>query len=268
VLFPDGLTGDCTGLLDALAEQVPGVTVVGGTAADALVLERTYQFLDGDIASDAISGMVISGRGRMDVAVSHGCAPIGLERTITKTEGGWLVAIDDQPAWEVFKEYLDGEPESLNVEGIPHLCIGLPLEGEASEEYAPMIIRTPMNLNPDTGALFFPGGGLRDGARIHMTRRDPDKIKESAVECAERIVQHHRSAPSLVFQFDCCGRGKILFGTDAADHIVHPLQSAVGEGVPWLGFHTYGEIASLAGRPFFHNYTVALCALYDEPTAE
>ena len=36
-----------------------------------------------------------------------------------------------------------------------------------------------------------------------------------------------------------------------------------GATVPWIGFHTYGEIAELGGQPYYHNYTVVLCALYE-----
>ena len=64
-------------------------------------------------------------------------------------------------------------------------------------------------------------------------------------------------------QFDCAGRGSILFGSCAAQEIVHPLQEALGDTTPWIGFHTYGEIAPINGKPYYHNYTVVLCALYD-----
>ena len=30
-----------------------------------------------------------------------------------------------------------------------------------------------------------------------------------------------------------------------------------------MGFHTYGEIAAIHDVTHYHNYTVALCALYD-----
>jgi len=49
--------------------------------------------------------------------------------------------------------------------------------------------------------------------------------------------------------------------------ILHPLQEVLGTGVPWVGVHTYGEIAPIGDRPFYHNYTVALCAVYDTPDA-
>ena len=122
-----------------------------------------------------------------------------------------------------------------------------------------------MSLDPDNGALFFPSGGLTTGQKIRLTRRDPQRIKASARACADRILNSKPGLePAAVFQFDCAGRGRVLFGSCAAEEIVQPLQEALGKTTPWIGFHTYGEIAPLAGSLHYHNYTVALCALYDE----
>ncbi|MFN8587204.1 MAG: FIST N-terminal domain-containing protein [Candidatus Eisenbacteria bacterium] len=264
-VFPDGLTGNCSEMLATLQPGIPPhITIAGGTAGDALTFERTWQFCDGEVAHGAVSALLVSGNGRLDVAVSHGCVPIGLERRVTSAEGGWVREIDGEPAWAVFRQYLDGNPEDLNTEGAIHLSVGEPLPEGAAADYEPYIIRTPMGLDKETGALFFPGGGLTAGGAMRLTRRDPLRVRNSARECAERIAARHPGeSPAFVLQFDCAGRGKQLFGSRTADAIVKPLQNALGTSVPWLGFHSYGEIAPVAGRTFFHNFTVALCALFD-----
>ncbi len=265
LVMPDGLGGDCTAFLDALAETLPApVTVAGGAASDASVMERTWQYLDDRAVSGGVAALALRGRGRLDVSVSHGCQPLGLWRRVTRADGGWIQEIDGRPAWTVFKEYLDGDPEDLNVEGISHLSVGLPLgEGDAST-YAPYIIRVPLRLDRDSGALFFPGGGLREGDSIRLTRRDHETIRASAASCARALVARNPDRrPAAVLQFDCTGRGRMLFGSNVAREIVEPLQREVGGDVPWLGFHTYGEVAPINGTPRYHNYTVVLCALYD-----
>lgn len=265
LLFPDGLTGNCTEMLRALqAELPPGLTIAGGTAGDALTFERTFQFRDGEVTQGGLAALLVSGPGRMDVAVSHGCVPIGLERRVTDAAGGWVRAIDGEPAWAVFRQYLDGTPEDLNTEGAIHLSVGEPLPEGAAADYEPYIIRTPMGLDKETGALFFPGGGLESGSAMRLTRRDPLRVRDTARECAERIAKRHAGeTPAFVLQFDCAGRGKQLFGSRTADAIVRPLQEAFGGTAAWLGFHSYGEIAPIAGHAYFHNFTVSLCALYD-----
>lgn len=268
-LMPDGLLGNCTDFLDALHDTIgASLPVVGGTSADAMTFDRTYQYANGKVVSGGVAALLISGDADIELAVSHGCTPVGLERTVTKAEGGWVKEIDGQPAWSLFKEYLDGDDPDLNADGIVHLCLGRPLPLSQTQQYDPFIIRTPLQVDHPTGALFFPGGGLQEGHVIQLTRRDPDRIRQSAQECAARVLAtHHGRIPDLVLQFDCAGRGRILFGACAAAEIVAPLRQVLGSATPWIGFHTYGEIAPIDGQPYFHNYSVALCAVYERDAA-
>ena len=265
-VLPDGLQGNCTQLLQAVHDglRVP-MPVIGGAAADAMAFEQTYQYCDGRAVSGGLAALLISGDADVEVAVSHGCSPVGGERAVTKSADGWIHEIDGQPAWNLFKEYLGDDSEDLNAEGIVHLCVGERLRDHA--DYDPFVIRTPMQLDKPTGALFFPGGGLTEGRGIQLTRRDPERIRVSSRECAAKLRATHDRAPDLVLQFDCAGRGRILWGGSAADEIVAPLRQVLGPATPWVGFHTYGEIAPIAGRPYYHNYTVALCALYERAAA-
>ena len=263
LVFPDGLTGDCSRFLRALERELPGVTVVGGTSGDAMTFERTYQYGPNGARTGAVSAVVLRGRGELRVAVSHGCTPCGPHQTITDIDGNWVKGIDGRPAWDVFKEFLDGDAEDLNAEGIVHLCIGVSADPLSPFVDDPMIIRTPLSLDKASGALLFPGGGLVQGQRIRITRRDAERIRVTAVACAQRLIQPGEKQPAFVLQFDCAGRGKVMFGDCAAAEIVEPLRAELGRTVPWSGFHTYGEIARTEHGLDYHNYTVALCAFHD-----
>lgn len=265
LLFPDGLKGNCASLLEGLMPGIPPrIRVAGGTAGDSLTFEHTWQYCNGDATHDGVAALLLSGPGELEVAVSHGCVPIGLERRVTSASEGWVREIDGEAAWSVFRQYLEGEPEDLNSEGAIHLSVGEPVPQDAAGEYEPFIIRTPMGLDKSTGALFFPGGGIAQGGAMRLTRRDPLRVCESARACAERIARRNsRRRPVMVLQFDCAGRGKQLFGSRTAESIVSPLQEVLGRDTAWLGFHSYGEIAPVGSRTFFHNFTVALCALYE-----
>jgi hypothetical protein len=263
LLFPDGLTGNCTAMLRALKERLPfPVVVAGGTAGDMMKLEATYQYCDGAVGRDSITGALIGGDLEAEVVVSHGCEPLGLERTVTRSDGARVFEIDDQPAWNVFKEYLDGDPQDLVAADVVHLCIGERLPELERDGRRYQIIRTPLGLDKETGSLFFPGG-LAQGVTIQMTRRDPDQIRRSAVESATELSSRRPGRKAaLMFQFDCAGRGRVIFGERVTENAVAPIQGVMGD-VPWLGFHTFGEIAQLGSSPYFHNYSVVLCALYE-----
>ena len=265
LILADGLSGNCTDFLSTLDRSLKfPVAVVGGTSADSMTFNKTFQYCNFEVHSGSVVAILLHGDVSVETNVSHGCVPIGLPRTVTRSDGGWIHEIDGQPAWAVFKEYLDGDPEDLNGEGIVHLCIGQPLEDECADGYDPYIVRTPLSLDKESGSLFFPGGGILQDQQIHLTRRDPNDIEASAQRCATALRERRNGhRPSLVLQFDCAGRGQILFGSSVAEHIVHPLQAELGSDVPWLGFHTYGEIAPIGGKSFYHNYTVAICAVYE-----
>ncbi len=267
IVLADGLSGNCTEMLEVLDQGLPGVPVVGGTAADGMVLEQTFQFHGTDVVTGHVAAVLLCGDVEPVVAVSHGCSPLGLPRTITRAEGAWVHEIDGRTAWDVFKEYLDGEPEDLNADGVVHLCIGEPLSAELADGYDPYVVNTPLALDASTGALLFPGGRLHQGQRVQLMRRDPDKIERSARACADRIGAARPGAdPCMMFQFDCAGRGQVMFGSMATRRTVKPVQAGFADTVPWLGFHTFGEIAPIGGQTYFHTYTVALCALYEGRT--
>jgi hypothetical protein len=238
-VMPDGLHGNCTDLLRALHDRIEvPMPIIGGAAADAMTFDTTWQYGEGRVVTGGLAALMISG-------------PVD----------------DGQPAWRLFKDYLGDDAADLNAEGIVHLCIGERLLHHAAD-YDPLVIRTPLQLDQSSGSLFFPGGGLTEGRTIQFTRRDPEKIRASVRDTAARLRDSHPDrAPDVVFQFDCAGRGRILWGGGASAEVVAPLRQALGAATPWIGFHTYGEIAPIAGMPYYHNYSVALCALYERGAA-
>lgn len=266
LLFPDGRKGRCTEMLRSLDERLPfPITVCGGTAGTMLnaptTTLSTFQYFDGVVADDSIAALLIGGNVAADVAVSHGCEPIGIGHVVTRSDGASVYEIDGRAAWSVLCEYLNDDPRDLAGVDLVHLCIGENLPETDAQRYGAQIIRTPLAYDASNGSLFFPGG-LAQGARIQMTRRDPDRVRESALGSA-RALAARSSKASLMLQFDCAGRGRVLFGEQINQSVIAPMQDLFPKTLPWLGFHTFGEIAQLGAGTRFHNYTVALCALSD-----
>jgi small ligand-binding sensory domain FIST len=69
-------------------------------------------------------------------------------------------------------------------------------------------------------------------------------------------------SPSVVFHFDCAGRGRTMFRVDEKTRLITRLQELVSEEVPWIGFYTYGEIGPVCDGNYFHNYTAVVAGLY------
>jgi hypothetical protein len=269
LLFTDGLTTDCTQLLAGLREG-PGLPcpVLGASAADAFTFDHTYQYCGVEAASDAAVAVVLAGAVSAELGVSHGCDAIGIEQTITRAEGGWVQEIDGQPAWNFFKDYLDDDTAGLDALKVAFLCLAERLPSPLHAEYGEFIIRVPLALDDTTGALFFPGG-LKPGTRVHVALRRAEHICAKAVETAQRIrARRNLAEPVLMLQFDCVGRGQLLFSDRATEALIDPVQRLFGKALPWLGVHTYGEIAPIGQEAYYHNFTVALCALYSTARTE
>ncbi len=260
VVLPDGLAGDCSAFLARLQEGLPdGFPIVGGASADAQRMERTSQLHGDSVISGGVAALLLTGRGSVAHGVSHGCSPIGSRKRITRAHDGWVEEIDHRPAWDEVRAYLDGHPTELNADGIMHVSVGRELTpGGAVAEYT---IRTPMLLRKEDGALFFPGGDLSTGDAIRMVMRSPSAIAASAAALGDRLGDR-ADRPKAVLHFDCAGRGKLLFGSTTYAHTVEPLQSRIGDQVPWLGMHSYGEVAPLGGKARYHNYTATVLAVY------
>jgi small ligand-binding sensory domain FIST len=66
----------------------------------------------------------------------------------------------------------------------------------------------------------------------------------------------------MVFQFDCCGRGKVVLRDQQKLQLLETLQRKVHPDVPWMGLYTYGEIGPVGEHNCFHNYTAVVLAVY------
>jgi hypothetical protein len=262
MLYLDSMTANTTKIFKALDEKLkPNVLILGGTAGDMMKFKKTYQYHNGKIYEDAASAVYIDGAITTDWLVSHGCEEIGLEQTATKTDKNSLVEIDNQPTWEVFKKYLPGEPDVFKAEDAFHLCIG-ELHALGKPYGNKLIIRMPVGLTPETGAVNF-SVEIPQGTTIHFTRRDPQIIAEKAMSDFKELLERNKGKKIIaIFQYDCAGRGQVIYGRDLNKALIKPLQQLVDPDIPWIGFFTYGEIAPIGKKVFFHNFTVVIGVLF------
>lgn len=266
MVFPDGVTTDGTALLDDLQRELPpGVQVVGGLAGTELGSFSgwvTSQYHDGRAASDAVSAVLVTGGVEAEIAVSHGCKPLGVTFEVTRSDGAVVSELDGRPAFEALREYLDGDAVDLSANDDLHLVVGIPIEAAHRGGYGDLLVRAPIRLL-EGGALFFNGGGVEQGIEVELARRDLEGMRESAASAAAQLAARRPGErPLLVLQFDCTGRGRVACGERTTELTVEPLRRVLGEDVPWAGFHTFGEIAPLGGAVRTHACTVAVCALY------
>ncbi len=264
LLFADGLTFNfdrfMNGLDDHLKLDRP-LPVFGGVAGDNFAFRQTYQYHDDQVISDGAVYALLSGDVKIAWAVNHGCAAIGGKRQITRSKGNIIYEIDHKPVLDVLKEYLNDDEIDNWEKAVSNLCLGFKAPGHM-QDYGEFLIRFIPSKDEEAGTVTIQTEVV-EGCEIWMTRRDHEKIKAGIDQMAASIQdQLGQALPKLIFQFDCCGRGKSVFRDQEKLNLLKTLQQKVGADAPWIGVYTFGEIGPVHNHNCFHNYTAVLAAIY------
>jgi len=262
-LFADGLTFNFDRFLDGLEAELNLdhlLPLLGGAAGDNWQLTRTYQYCDDSVISDGVSWALLSGNARITWAVNHGCVSTGVEHKVTRCEANTIYEIDGKPALEVLKTYLTDDEILDWGKAVIHLTLGFETPGHM-EGYDDYMIRFMPTKDDETGSVTIPTE-VAEGTSIWMTRRDYDKVAKGIDRLASQIKGQLGENPAkLMFQFDCCGRGKVFLREHQKIELLNRLQQQIPEA-PWVGFYTLGEIGPVGKANCFHNYTAVVAAIY------
>lgn len=263
IVLGDGLTINFDRFHSGFQETrrgMPLLPLFGGVAADNWAFRQTYQYGDDEAVSDGVSWALLSGKALVRSGVNHGCVPIGGRRRVTKAEGNVIFEIDGRPALEVLKEYLLPEEIDNWSKAVINLCLGFRTPAHI-EGYDEFMIRFIPGKDDACGSITIQTE-VTEGSEIWMTRRDPEKMANGLADLGRRIrADLGDRPPKLVFQFDCCGRGKVILPEPKKLQLLEDLQQQVGPGVPWIGFYTLGEIGPVGSHDCFHNYTAVLAVI-------
>jgi hypothetical protein len=265
-VFPDGRTDNLDNFLAGLEGNLPSerfLPLWGGGAGNRLsYMEPTYQYCDDEVVSDGVSYALLSGQARAGWAISHGVIPIGGERIVTRSQGNVIYEIDGKPATEVLKEYL---PEGALAEDRDWMryAISLALSFRApsymkDEEY---VVRAISSVNVTDGSITV-RAEVQEGLNVWFSSRDKEKITTGLDRMAAQIKEQLGGAqPKLVFQFDCCSRGKMMFREQEKLQLLERFRQSLDPDTPWAGFYTFAEIGPVEEHNNRHHFTAVVLAL-------
>ncbi len=254
MMFPDAFTGNgaeiVRGIASVLGDNFP---IVGGTAGDGLVFEKTYQYLNGKVYTGSVVALAISGPIKAGIGVRHGWIPIGTPRKVTRAEGSIIHELDGKPAINIYKDYFGKEAVDIEKEKLARLAIMYPL-GIKNPSNNEMLIRDPLTVDPSGSITCV--AEVPEGVDIQIMIGSFDEAINAAGEAAVgAMTQIRGSIPRAVILFSCIARRK-LFGERSSEEI-KKIQSVISPDVPMIGFYTYGEQC----RSEFHNETVVILIL-------
>ena len=260
-LFPDHLSMNYDAFLSSFESGLAPdrhIPVFGGGAADNWQFKKTYQICNDEVLSDSVVCMVMSGPMTVVSDISHGCSPIGQEREVTKSEGNIVYEIDNRKVTDVLQEYIPEEDvANWHKLGVRCLCVGLKAPESLKKVYDDFIVRAMPVVDFETGSGRV-STELKPGTKIHMISRNPEKLIPYSKKMAENITGELKGrTPVFVLQIDCAGRSKVLRAIEK-EEIQENLHTITPQRVPWIGMYCYGELGPVAGRNYFHNFTIIL----------
>jgi small ligand-binding sensory domain FIST len=254
ILLADPYTFPAEPLLGALAEEHPGVPVVGGLASGgpgpAALLDA-----DGPVAGGAV-GAVLRGV-ELRPCVSQGARPVGPEMTVTAAEGNVIQELASRPALERLKEAiteLDPHERALAAGG---LLMGIVVDQNKPDyERGDFLVRGLAGVEEETGSLAV-AATARVGQTVRMHVRDAASAHEDLMHALDQQLESLGGPPAGALLFTCNGRGAGMFGVP--DHDAGAVAEAFANA-PTAGFFCAGEIGPVGGRSFVHGFTATIAA--------
>jgi small ligand-binding sensory domain FIST len=255
IMLSDPYTFPTDAVLAGLADQAPGVPVLGGLSSARTMEGGGALFLDQAVLEHGAVGVELAGV-EMLPCVSQGAVPLGREMTITAAEGNIIHELAGRPAIETIEQVI-GEMEirerALVAAG---LLLGIVIDGGKPEyEQGDFLVRGVMGADPETGAVAV-GATVAPGQVVRLHARDARSADEDLRrELRLRSAAIGNRAPAGALVFSCNGRGQSMFG--ASDHDATMLADELG-GAPAAGFFAAGEIGPVGGRSFLHGFTATV----------
>jgi hypothetical protein len=242
-------------------ENVVGqdVNIYGGMAGDDLTYTGSYVFTHNQSSDIGIAALVLDeDKISLNGMAISGWKPLGILRTVTKSEGGWIYAIDDQPALDMYLRYLGKEPVSGEDKYKTFEDIGFyyPFQVEGIGD---PVMRTPMLIDKENNAIQL-DFEVPQGTKLRFSVPPDFDIVENVLEKANELKNAAKDDAEALLIFSCAGRLSAL----------GPLTNLENDGLseiwnaPMAGFFTYGEYGTANGRQEFHSTTCCWVALKEK----
>ncbi len=256
ILLADPFSFPVEPFIERLAEDHPGVPVVGGMLSGATSPGGNTLLLGGATYDSGAVGFVVSGSVRVRPVVSQGCRPIGRTLLVTKAEENVIFQLGGRPALERLQEIYEGlDADEKNLVR-SSLHVGrVASEYQDSFSHGDFLVRNVVGADPSSGVIAI-GDHVRVGQTIQFHVRDAasaDADLRELLDRARHASPEAGAAGALVFT--CNGRGSRLF--EEPHHDARAIEACYGP-IPTAGFFAQGEIGPIGRRNCLHGFTASI----------
>ena len=264
LLLADPFSFPVDRLIERLAEDHPGLPIVGGMLSGAAEPGRNVLVLNAHTDDAGAVGVLIGGGVRVRPIVSQGCRPIGRTFVITKAEENILIELGGRPALERLRE-IYGELEESDRQLVrKSLHVGR-VASEYQERFqrGDFLVRNVIGADPESGVIAV-GDTLRVGQTVQFHVRDAESAN---ADLTGLLAGGPSSAAPPIggLVFTCNGRGTRLFETP--HHDATCLQQRYA-GLPVAGFFAQGEIGPIGQQNCLHGFTASIALFEPAPAGD
>jgi hypothetical protein len=262
LITSDGNLLDGEGMVEIIEKIAgPDISMFGGMAGDDLSFSGTWVFTK-DKATDYGMAVLVLDETKVEL---HGIAysgwkPMGVPRTVTKSEGNLIYSIDNRPALEMYLHLLGHEISSSDDQIDFYDKIGVHYPFQIERENREPKMCNPIGYDKEKQALICESDVLQVSSLRFSTPPDFDII-ETVINKADKLKKEQNAEADALLIFSCAGRLSAL----------GPMAKEENEGLqkvwnaPMAGFYTYGEYGKgLNGKHEFHSTTCSWVALKEK----
>jgi hypothetical protein len=235
-----------------------GTTIFGGLAADFLRMQRTYVFNNDKLCDYGLLALILDEEKiSLNGMAVGGWKPMGMDRTITKSNGNVVYTIDNEPALDFVSRYAG--LKDLDTNNALNFLISSNFQLQLKREDKHPVMRTPMQANAEDRSIVF-AGSLPEGSKVKLCLLPGFEVIEAALKEFNNYKKEQPDPDALIL-FSCAGRQLTLgpYVSEEIDGIKNIWN------VPLAGFFCYGEIGRVvSGQHEFHNMTCSLATLKEK----
>lgn len=245
IVFGDCLQINITMLLEHLTQQIPHITIAGGSASDDFVFNNCFVGSDKGIKDIVVSVAILDS----EVLTIYNDSlfeynRIGLDMVVTDCKDGVIYKINNQPILDIYKRYLG----KYIADTLPANGYQFPLtfyDGDL------LIGRVAFKKTKDNG-LFY-GGNVKKGTRVKFGVASSLDIMSAMSKELIKLTSHNIDC---FYVYSCAGR-YLYFKDTILDYNVKLFNNIA----PMAGFFTFGEYYHNKNKNFLLNNTNTYVAL-------
>lgn len=247
-------------LISRLADDLPGVPLIGGMSSGGSGPGENRLVLDGQSIEAGGVGVILYGGPPVHSIVSQGCRPIGSTFIITKAQDNVILELGGKTALSRLEQTYASlsEEERHMIRGGLHMGIAMN-EYQAAFSRGDFLISNVLGADRDSGAIAI-GNFVRTGQTVQFHVRDAAAADDDLRQLLATHRKNHAGVPRGALLFSCNGRGTHLF--PKPDHDAALIQELCGP-LPLVGFFAQGELGPVGGRNYIHGFTASI-ALFED----